>query len=166
MEVDTSALQLLRQAEAEAKELLQLDNVGGFLTTTALLAKLAPAVKNRVSFDVVEPKLYFKGEKVMVQTPRGEELELFHMNAPLIEQLIHLKCFIVPENLDFFVKWVRQVHARTSDMLGRSLIFAPSPKAELWFSQRDLPTISMDNPLQGVIQTVAHTKLESSKSFY
>lgn len=155
MQVDApdGGQEFLKMATEQALAFIeQPEETGGFLSHHALVTKLGHKIRSRVSFDIVQPELYFHNERVMIRRPNeGPPIELFHLNVPLIEQLIHLKPFFVPENVGFFVSWIRQIGARCDDVLGRQLLFGASDGAELWFGQRNLPTVDMSNPLPGAL---------------
>lgn len=133
------------------------ENVGGFLTHFNLLDLLGKDCAQRLSFDVVSPRLYVNGSNVCISKKSGESSTLFSMDSPLIEQIIHLKPFVTPENFDFFKEWCFGISQRTSNQNGWNLLFGGSTNAELWFSQA-LPTIEMSDPLPGVMQTLKESR--------
>lgn len=141
----------------EARQLFEQPEAGGYPTTATLLKVLGEGVKNRLAFDIINPKLNLINDSVFIYTGTTVH-ELFKMNEPLISQLIYLKPFLCPENFHFFVQWLKQIHARSSDPLGRNILFAGSDKAEEWFTQQ-LPSIDMANPLQGALQTLQFAKM-------
>lgn len=146
----------------EARQLLEDQDVAGFATLPTIMKKVQRPLKNRVSYDIVEPRLELSNDRVWLRDARNNPVELFSMRTSLIAQLIHLKPFIVPENFSFFIDWVQYVRALMDDPMGREILGKGegSHEAELWFSQTGLPVLDMANPLQSALQTIQFAKLQ------
>jgi hypothetical protein len=141
----------------EALSLLNAPPAGGFPTVSSLL-RAGVGERHRTELSVVYPPVELRNELVTTFDRKGNPVTLFHMETPLICQLISLKPFFVPENRDFFVKWIQNLHARCSDPKARAALFAGGAEAEEWFSQT-LPAMDLSNPLEGVMQSFQFAKL-------
>lgn len=149
---------MMADAANAARQLLQQPNIGGYPTQATLMESFGKGGKHRIAFDIVEPKLELSGDKIWFKNIQGHVVTLCTMDEPLISQIIFLKHFICPENFDFFVKWIQQIHARSADHQARNNLFGGCDEAELWFSQK-LPVIDMANPMEGAIQTLNLARL-------
>ena len=143
-------------SQTEITSLLTGQPATGFPTIASLM-HLGKDLKHRTSIDLVDPKLALRNELAYIQCADGTTRTLFSMDSPLIDQILCLKHFITPENVEFFVSWIRNLHARCSDHEGRQVLFAGSHDADMWFQQK-LPVIDMANPIRGALETIQIAK--------
>lgn len=91
----------------------------------------------RMAMEVTDGSLVFKDEKAYLVNKNGFSQLLFSLNCSLIEQILYLKYFIVPENQTFFQDWLKAIRARAADPLGLQMLFDNVDlSVDEWFSRR------------------------------
>jgi hypothetical protein len=145
--------------DATLQAILESRKIGNIHTIMTLMEECGNNAVNRISIDIVYPTLIIRDNAVMIHFgPTEMEKFLCPLTDSLISQMIVLKPFMVPENKAFFIAWLQRIHEIVSSSSGLSQLFGASDSlndVELWFAQKGLPSINVNNPAVGAFETLA-----------
>ena len=119
----------------------------------------ATRMQIRPTIEIAGPKLVIVEDSVFFEYAAESRVPYFDLSLPLIDQLIFLKYFLVPENGNFYVQWMAYIAAATADPECRASLFAPKDlDADQWFSVQPLPTVDTSNVLQSGLEAAMALK--------